>query len=304
MKIITLTLSPAFDVHCSVAEFRAEHENLVQIRSRDVGGKGVNIARALAAQGVANTPLVVLGSENADDFLRGMDACGLTARITMTVNGRIRENITIHPTTGTETRISFQGFTASYDLLDEVFAAIAPDADTLVTFTGSLPKGIGSDEAERFLSALQAAGARLVIDSKSIPLESLLRLKPWLIKPNEEELEVYCGALDFAGIVRKAEELHAAGIENALISLGAFGAVLACAEGVFVAKPPQIKAVSTIGAGDAMIAGFIAAKDADAPTRLRTAAALGTAAYLTEGTNPPKADTIGAIFDQVSVQKR
>ena len=304
MKIITLTLSPAFDVHCSVAEFRAEHENLVQIRSRDVGGKGINIARALAAQGIPNTPLVVLGRENSADFLRGMDACGLTERITMTVEGRIRENITIHPTTGTETRISFQGFTASYDLLDEVFAAIAPDTDTLVTFTGSLPKGIGSDEAERFLSALQAAGARLVIDSKSIPLESLLRLKPWLIKPNEEELEVYCGALDFAGIVRKAEELHAAGIENALISLGAFGAVLACAEGVFVAKPPQIKEVSTIGAGDAMIAGFIAAKDADAPTRLRTAVALGTAACLTEGTNPPKEDTIDEIFDLVSVQKR
>ena len=303
MKIITLTLSPAFDVHCSVAEFRAEHENLVQILSREVGGKGINITRALAAQNIANTPLVVLGSENSADFLRGMDDCGLTDRITMAVSGRIRENITIHPVAGAETRISFQGFTANRTLLDEVFAAIAPDADTLVTFTGSLPKGISSDETERFLAALQAAGAKLVIDSKSISLDMLLRLEPWLIKPNAEELEVYCGALDFAGIVRKAEELHAAGIENALISLGADGAVLACSEGVFVAKPPQIEAISTIGAGDAMIAGFIAAKDADAPTRLRTAAALGTAACLTEGTNPPKADTIDEIFDQVSVQK-
>lgn len=301
MRIVTLTLSPAFDVHCDVPGFAAERENLVAAYSRGIGGKGINITRALLENGTPNLALVVLGDENAADFVRGMDECAITARTEILIKGRIRENFTIHPGEhAEETRISFKGFTADASLLDAAFEKISPDADTLVTFTGSLPGGISANAAEDFLASLAKAGARVVIDSKSIPLDMMRRLKPWLIKPNAEEIAAYIGKTDTAGLIKAARDLHAGGIENALISLGADGAVLCCSEGTFLAKPPRINALSTIGAGDSMIAGFIAA-DGNAAARLRLASAWGTAACLTEGTNPPKPADIAEIFKNVII---
>ncbi len=304
MRIITLTLSPAFDVHLSVPNFEAEKENLVEASTRDIGGKGINISRALCENGVENCALVVLGDENGSDFLRGMDVCGLTDRMILTVDGRIRENMTIHPVGKDETRISFKGFRADAALLDRVYGMIAPDKDTVVTFTGSLPGGISGDECEAFLRRIKESGARLVIDSKSVPLDMLKRLNPWLIKPNSEELSAYLGELDFEGIVNAARELHEGGIENALISLGGDGSVLACNEGTFKVTAPKIDVVSTIGAGDSMIAGFIAAMDGDAEAKLRTATAYGSAACLTEGTNPPTKENVAKLSAEVIIERK
>ena len=303
MKIITLTLSPAFDVHLSVPNFAAERENLVEASTRDIGGKGINISRALTENGVSNISLVVLGNENSEDFLRGMDACGLNERITLNVDGRIRENMTVHPENAPETRISFKGFRADEGLLDRVFSLIAPDSDTVVTFTGSLPGGITDNETEDFLRRIVDSGAKLVIDSKSVPLDMLKRINPWLIKPNSEELAAYLGELDFDGIVKAASELHRGGIVNALISLGGDGSVLACDEGIFKVTAPKINVVSTIGAGDSMIAGFIAAMEGTAEERLRTATAFGSAACLTEGTNPPTKENVARLSNEVIIEK-
>lgn len=303
MRIVTLTLSPAFDVHCGAKSFMAERENLMDTSERGIGGKGINISRALTENGTANLALVVVGDENGDDFLRGMDNCGLTDRKVITVKGRIRENITIHPEDSSETRISFKGFEADISLLDRVFEFAESDHDTVVTFTGSLPRGIGGDAAEAFLDRITRTGARLVVDSKSVTLDMLIRLKPWLIKPNSEELSIYFGELDENGVIEAAKRLHSDGIGNALISLGEKGAVLACDEGVFMAKPPCIEAASTIGAGDSMIAGFISAAKEPAEVRLRAAIAYGTAACLTEGTNPPKPSDIKKIARVTEVMK-
>ncbi|MBE6613510.1 MAG: hypothetical protein E7632_13580 [Ruminococcaceae bacterium] len=302
MKLVTLTLNPAFDIHCEIGRFLPERENLIAAERRDIGGKGINISRALCENGIANCALVVLGDENADTFRRGMDAVGLIDRRELTIPGRIRENITIHPDSGSETRISFKGFSADASLLSRTLSLIAPDSDTLVTFTGSLPGGVPASAAEEFLASLKRAGVRIVIDSKSIPLDLLRRLRPWLIKPNAEEIEAYLGVRGEEELIRAAASLHGYGIENALISLGGDGAILACGEGIFRARPPKIDAVSTIGAGDSMIAGFIAV-NGDAPARLRRAIAYGSAACLREGTNPPLAADIARIEAQVEITR-
>jgi len=304
MNIITLTLNPAFDVHCECERFETGRETLADSVLRGIGGKGINISRALLENGTDCTSLVVLGCENADDFLRGMDACGLSARITLTLPGRIRENITIHPASGAETRLSFRGFSADASLLDRAASLIRPDKNTLVTFTGSLPAGVPEESAEVFLQTLEKSGARVVIDSKSVPFAMLRRLKPWLIKPNAEEIAQYLGGERTTDeLCEIARRLHTDGIANAMISLGADGAILACEEGVYLAKPPKIDARSTIGAGDSMIAGFLSAMDQPAEKRLRTAIAYGSAACLTEGTNPPKPADIAAILEAVQVDK-
>lgn len=304
MKIMTLTLNPAFDVHVKIREFLTGHENLADSTSRDIGGKGINISRALTANSVANRALVVLGEENAADFRLGLT----NERLDFTelcVSGRIRENITIHPENGIETRLSFKGFECSPDLLDMINQTIDAEEGDIITFTGSLPDGINSDDAEKFLAGLKRRGVKLVIDSKSITLDSLRRIKPWLIKPNSEEIAQYLGHMDEEQLTKSAAKLHSDGIENVMISLGGDGAILACGEGIIRARVPKIDAVSTIGAGDSTIAGFIAAYTVSkkAAELLRVAVSFGTAACLSEGTRPPEKAEIGRIYSNAEIFK-
>ncbi len=301
--ITTLTLNPAFDIHANLSEFHAEHENLAQNVTRDIGGKGINISRALSENGIKNAALVVLGNENASEFRDGLVNEKLDF-VEITKPGRIRENITIHPQNAKETRLSFKGFNCDDSLLGEVEEKLGEISGQIVTFTGSLPAGVSSEAAENFLIKLKNRGALLVIDSKSISLDSLRRIKPWLIKPNDEELEAYFGKLDEDSMVNTAKNLHSDGIFYVLISLGANGALLVSDEGVFRAKPPKIDAISTIGAGDSMIAGFIAASSLgmDDESKLRLASAFGTAACLREGTNPPLSRDISQISAEIEIK--
>ena len=308
MKIVTLTLNPAFDVHCTVPNFAPYHENLARIDAHEAGGKGVNISRALTVNGVDNLCFVVLGEENGDSFSKRLLQDGMTWRA-LTVAGRIRENITVHTEGADETRISFPGFPTDQSLLLKVKEALSDDIGegTMVTFTGRVPDGISMSAVKAFLKELRDKGARIVIDSRSFSLADLCEMKPWLIKPNQEEISMYLGReIDgFSEVLDSARELFEKGIENVMISLGAKGALLVSGEGAFVAEPPVIEARSTIGAGDSSIGGFLAAAKAGAGSgeMLRFAVAYGSAACMTEGTRPPKREDVEALLPRISLRK-
>lgn len=295
--IITLTLNPAFDVHAYLEAFYPEHENLAQSVSRTIGGKGINISRALTENGIENLALVLLGRENESAFVQGMTEAGLRYQA-FSSDGRIRENLTIHPSVGKETRLSFKGFACDKTILSDLEQAIPPQST--VTFSGSLPPGISEQEAEAFLPRLKAKGARLVVDSKSLSLDALRRIRPWLIKPNAEEMEHYCGVTNEKEIKQAALALHQDGIENVLVSLGEQGAILAAEGTLFRASAPRICARSTIGAGDSMIAGFLA-QELPPQQRLALAVAYGSAACLQEGTAPPLKKDIQTLLPQIHI---
>ncbi len=305
MKIITLTLNPAFDIHCYIENFKPFHENLAKITDRDASGKGVNISRALNTTGVDSLAFLVLGDENGDSFVKGLEQDRLNYR-SVTVKGRIRENITVHTNGADETRISFAGFTADDSLFEEVLKGIGDiDSDTVVTFTGRAPDGVSMTGIKSFLRGLEAKGARIVIDSKSFSIDDITEMRPWLIKPNQEEISEYLGRPieTFEQVVEAARELYAKGIANVMISLGERGALLVCGEGSFVAEPPRVNAVSTIGAGDSSIAGFLAAakKGAGAAQMLCSAVSYGTSACMTEGTRPPRAEDVEKVKEKIKL---
>ena len=310
VQIITLTLSPAIDVHCDCPGFAPYHESIAHVTSRDAGGKGINISGALTKNGIQNLAIVALGSESAADFEAQLKAHGIPYA-PLYRSGRIRENITVHTPQKPETRISFSGFSADVALLCEVEALLdrltSGTKETIVTFTGRVPNGIPMADVKAFLLRLRERGIRLVIDSKSFSYEDLLELRPWLIKPNEEEILEYA-AKDTSEqtLLSAATEFRRFGIENAMISLGARGALLACAEGVLLANAPSIEPVSTIGAGDSSIAGFLAAyaEGLDASACLARAVAYGSAACLTAGTTPPSPEEIGSLLSKIHVKKK
>ena len=305
MKIYTITLSPAYDIHASASSLVLQHENLAQILRRDAGGKGVNISRALTCNGVENTALIVLGRDNCADFKAALDSDKMTY-IAIEKDGRIRENITIHEDGKDETRISFAGFVATDALIDAVEEKLSDiDSDTIITLTGSNPKGMSIERVMKMVENFQAKGAKVIIDSRSFSKENLFASKPWLIKPNEEEIGMYTDikVTDFASAAKAAAQIRSQGIENVIIS-SSKGAVLACAEGTYVAYAPDIKVVSTIGAGDSSIAGFIAAakEGKSYAEMLKYAVSYGSAACTTEGTKPPLPDVIASCLAEASVE--
>ena len=297
--ITTLTLNPAFDVHVNIGEFHIGRENLSDTVTRDVGGKGINISRALLQNHIKSKAIVAVGRENSDDFKHGLSCVGLECEF-IECDGRIRENITVHDGRGTETRLSFKGFSCDDSLLVRIEALI--NTEGIVTFTGSVPDGISADAVQYFLIKLKDLGAKLVIDSKSVSIDMLRQIKPWLIKPNAEECEAYFGKMTEWELYNTALRLHTDGIENVMISMGADGAILASGGKLYLARVPKITPVSTIGAGDSSIAGFIACKGNDAE-RLRLAAAYGSAACLQQGTNPPLKEDIEKIYKEISVKE-
>ena len=299
-EITTLTLNPAYDIHVNIDTFVLHRENIAQSQTRDIGGKGINISRALNENTISNTAILILGKDNSGDFKDGLKREGLDCKI-IECDGRIRENITLHPSDGKETRLSFKGFSCDASLLAEVEKLI-PNSG-IVTFTGSLPEGITAKDAEAFLMRLKQREIKLVIDSKSVTLEMLRRVKPWLIKPNSEEIEAYFGGkMSEDELYNKALELNKDGIENVMISLGGDGAILASDGKIYRAFVPKINVRSTIGAGDSSIAGFIAA-GGDSKTRLKTAVSYGSAACLSDGTKPPLCTDIEKIYAGVRINR-
>ena len=306
MKIYTITLNPAYDVHAYTEQFAPFHENLANVTSREAGGKGVNLSRALQNGGTENTAVVVLGKDNCAEFTAELEAAGLQT-ILLAKPGRIRENLTLHCANQPETRISFSGFAVDDSLLDEVAALLQVDSDTVITFTGRVASGMSMDKVKAFLKDLQAKGAKIVLDSKSFSIEDIFEVAPWLIKPNQEEISEYlsCQIHTIDEAKDKAQIFADHAITNVMVSLGEQGALLLHDGNCYIATPPVIEAISTIGAGDSSLAGFIAAakKGANAAGCLQNAVTYGTAACLSEGSLPPTADQIAAIHPQVKIHQ-
>ena len=308
-KIITITLNPAFDLHYAMDKFEARKENYVTSATCDAGGKGINISRALTVNGIENTAYVILGKENAAQFEQNLRDDKIEF-IPLYTEGRIRENITLHPIKDKETRISLDNFSVTTALLDSLRDMLCEklDADTLVSFSGRIPKGVSKEEVIAFLSALKDTGAKIAVDSNSLTPEDLIKIRPWFIKPNEQEIAAFIGKeISTPEVaVSVAAELVERGLsEEVMISMGALGSVWS--DGVrkaIVSAPDKGAPLSTIGAGDSTVAGYMSAvaKSASAEDSLKTAASFGSAACYTEGTRPPMPDCVRELYAKAEVR--
>lgn len=294
--VVTVTLNPAFDVYYSAESLCVGGEQRIKPLGKFIGGKGINTSRALSALGVENKAYALLGKENAEKFIALAKGEGLPLLPRFT-EGAVRENITLREESGRETRLStdfcLQNGEAENFLCD---TAKGLENGSILVFSGSLPLGASKEKITEILSSLK--GIKIVLDSKSLGLPEIEKIKPWLIKPNEEE------ALAFGNDESEAAHtLKNAGCENVLISMGKRGAFFSGGESFFV-RAPEIRALSTVGAGDSMTAGFTAAKlrGADDKKAVRTAVAAGSAACLKKGTLPPSADEVNALFEITKVQ--
>ncbi len=304
MKIITLTLNPAYDVHCEVESFRPFHENYVRRSHIEAGGKGVNISRALTVNGIPNTAFIALGRQNSSAFEGALLEYGIRYS-GIFHKGKIRENITIHSEGMEETRLSFNGEITDDNLMDEAEYLVLSDcdADTVLVLSGRIPKGITVERVKLFLAAVKETGARIVIDSNSFTVADYLAVRPFLIKPNQEEISRYTGrtvdSLEAAEQI--ANDLAKSGIENVMVSMGGKGLAYAGNEGHFSIPEYKINVLSTTGAGDSTVAGFLAGlyRGYSMTDTVKLAFAFGTASCMRRGTLPPLADNVEEIFSSL-----
>lgn len=306
--VATVTLNPAIDHSVGIAGFAAGEVNRVDWEQSDPGGKGVNVASFLADLGVRVAVTGFLGSENAIAFDRLFAQKGMTDSF-VRIPGRTRVNVKIIDEAQHRiTDINFPGQSASdadIAVLREKLLALMPDHEWFV-LSGSVPAGVPIGLYAEWVRLLKGAGKRVVLDTSGEALRTAIGEAPFAIKPNIAELVELLGEPlpTRAAVVEAAHRLLRTGIQCVVISMGKEGALFVNAGESLLAVPPAVEVKSTVGAGDAMVAGFVAAQIRGWPladcARLATATAVGALTQL--GPRLPTAQVVESLMRQVTVR--
>lgn len=278
---VTVTLNPAIDQTLTIADFHAGAVHRVQEETSVAGGKGVNVAAALADYGFRIAATGFLGQRNQDLF-RQLFGRKYIADQFLRLDGATRTGIKItDPTNQTTTDINFPGLTPTPEDMADLKSRLDTLEATWVVLAGSLPPNVSAECYAELTAQLRAAGHRVALDSSGEALraaiEAPVHALPHLIKPNICELETLLGVElpNQADIVSAARSLVARGIETVIVSMGADGAYFVTAQDTVFSTSFPVAVRSTVGAGDAMVAGFVAAQLKALP--LHEAARLATA---------------------------
>ena len=299
-RVVTLTANPSLDRTLALlgALLRGEVTRLGG-SSTEPGGKGVNVARAVAAAGADAVCVFPAGS--GDPFVGLAHALGLRLA-TVPVAAPVRTNYTLTEPDGTTTKLNEPGSPLDATALATLARLLHERAvgAAWVALSGSLPPGTPDDWYADLVRSLRDTGARIAVDTSEERLAALLAAgpdaAPDLLKPNLEELAQVSGtaeaalAADPTVLLAAVRGLHERGEREVLLTLGADGALLSTVDGgLWSARPPRIAVRSTVGAGDSSLAGYLLADLAGAPPdeRLRAAVAYGAASASLPGSAVP-----------------
>ncbi|RKN10922.1 1-phosphofructokinase [Streptomyces radicis] len=287
--ILTVTPNPSLDRTYEVPELRRGALLRADTDRVEPGGKGVNVSRAVAAAGGRTAAVVPLGGAEGALLARLLDERGIeVAGVPLT--GSTRVNVTLVEPDGTLTKVNAPGpelSTAEAAALLDAVRARAADADW-VACCGSLPRGPGPGWYAELVEAAHRAGTRVALDTSGEALAAALAARPELVKPNADELAEAVGhpLATVGDAVKAAEELRVRGAGTVLASLGADGQLLVSEGGAHWGSAPVATVRSDVGAGDASLAGFLAA-GGHGPAALAAALAHGAAAVGLPGSAMP-----------------
>jgi 1-phosphofructokinase len=307
--IATVTVNPAVDKTLVVPGFAIGRTNRATVERVEPGGKGVNVARALSHLGCRVVATGFLAGEHGRLIAESLAAAGVVPDF-ISIRGETRVNVkVVDPTGKLETEINEPGCAVdagSVQLLAEKIIALAAECAVIV-MSGSLPPGVPPDCYATFIAIARRGGARTVLDASGIALKNGMAAAPDLVKPNLIEAEQILGTRieGDAQLVRAAHRLLEYGPRAVVISLGAAGAVMASRAGVWRARPPIIDTARTVGAGDAMVAGFAyaLAHDRQPDEALRLATAFSCAAAAARNSNiSPDVASVHEFLPQVMIE--
>jgi 1-phosphofructokinase len=220
----------------------------------------VNVAKVLSDLGAEVTVAGFLGEDNLELFNQLFEQMGATNRF-IQVAGATRINVKLVENSGQVSDINFPGVEVSNDDIikfEQVLFELAQTHDYFV-IAGSLPRGVSPEQCANWIKTLRDQGKKVLFDSSKAALNAGIDAGPWLIKPNHEELgELTTQTLDCAEKCQKAADaLSDKGVENVVVSMGADGVMWRNQQGGWLrSQPPKMPLVSTVGAGDTLVAGL------------------------------------------------
>lgn len=307
-KIATITLNPAIDHTAAIANFRAGEVNRVEWEQLDPGGKGVNVASFLSEFGYSVAVTGFLGVDNQSLFQSFFQQKGIENRF-IPIAGKTRVNIKIIDADRQQiTDINFPGQAPTPQDVNALYGAIAHLTQSYDWFvvSGSVPAGIPTDLYGRLIATLKAQNKTVVLDASGESLRRAIDHTPYAIKPNLDELQELVGRslADEEAIAQAIHPLLHRGIHTVIVSMGAKGAIFAEASEMVHAQSAPVEVVSTVGAGDAMVAGFITAKlrGLPLPTCAQLATAFSIGALSQVGPRLPPVATVESLMAQVAVR--
>ncbi len=258
--IYTVTFNPSLDYSIEINDFQTGTLNRTSYEEIRVGGKGVNVSIVLKSRDVDNVALGFVAGFTGEQIESGMHQLGCETDFIHLPRGFSRINIKMK--SGNETEMNGMGPAVTEKDTEQFMMRITrmKPGDTLV-LSGSIPNSMPQDMYEKILDVVDTDQINVVVDTSSNLLRRTLAYHPFLIKPNLTELsELFARSLvEFDDIVGCARHLQEEGARNVLVSMGSAGALLVTEDDqVFCAPAPAGEFVDSIGAGDAMVAGFLA----------------------------------------------
>lgn len=306
--ITTITLNVAIDKAYQVDAFETGEVNRVRKCTNTAGGKGLNVAKVAKISGEEVAASGFLGG-HAGAYVEDMlKAEGVTCDFVHTKN-ETRSCINILADDGSTTEFLEPGAEIYPEELQQFldkFPQIVEKSD-VITISGSVPKGIGTDMYGKLIAMAKEKGKKVVLDTSGELLKQGIEAKPTMIKPNTDEIEALLGISvnNREELISSARKLQSMGIEVVVVSLGKDGALVVTDEGVYHGKPPKIQPINTVGCGDSMVAAFAVgfARGYEIEETLRYAVAVSAANALTMATGNYKTEDRDRILPQVEIER-
>ncbi len=289
-SVAVLALNPAVDIGYEVPQLIADRKVQADTTAYHPGGNGINVALALTKLAVPIYCCSVIGGESGDLLLRLLgDGLGSNHKI-FRVAGETRLNATLlQKRPPSQYEVASRGPEIPAKVLNELDECFLADCKTgYGVLTGSIPPGVPDDHYRRLVGRIQAQGGRAVVDAHGDLLQQAIEAQPYLVRVNNYVLEMTSRQRldEIEAVATAARELQQRGIGKLCISLGARGAILLDDANSYHCTAPRVKVLSTVGCGDALLAGLLAAdlRGEDLPAMLRLGVICGSATATHPGT--------------------
>ncbi|NRT78445.1 1-phosphofructokinase [Clostridium beijerinckii] len=258
--IYTVTFNPALDYVIKVDNFALGQVNRTKREDIYYGGKGLNVSTVLKNLGYESIALGFIAGFTGEAIEKGAETLGFSSDFIKVKNGLSRINVKLK--SNEETEINGQGPKIEKEDINELFKKLEKltEKDILI-LSGSIPNTLNEEIYEKIMETLQEKNIRIVVDATKNLLLNVLKYKPFLIKPNNHELGEMFNVLlkDDDDIIYYAKKLQEKGARNVLISMAGDGAILITEDKqILKSKVPKGEVKNSVGAGDSMVAGFIA----------------------------------------------
>ncbi|CAN5321874.1 6-phosphofructokinase II [soil metagenome] len=306
--IVTITFNPALDKSTAIQELVPNRKLKCSIPVCEAGGGGINVARAIKKLGGEVVAVYLAGGNAGNEIARSLAAEGVESIIT-TIKGATRENlIVLDSSTNNQYLLDMPGpqvDTAEWqNCLNSIESLIGVE---YIVASGSLPAGVPPDVFQKIVAIARKKNARLIVDTAGEGLKQAVKAGVYLIKPNLKELGVLAGREinEQTAAAAARELLQNGGCEAILVSMGPQGAILVTREQSLKIKPPAITVLSTVGAGDSLVAGIVLslAKNKSLVEAVQYGVACGSAATMNSGTALCRKEDADHLFSILQKQE-